>query len=125
MGYVWLGEGLRVSCNFDKTDGSYMFTVVGDEERVDAFLTRESLLTLSEGLHAWVTAKEELDDRLGELAYTAYTDAANDKKPVPWMVPWSTVSGKTQQLWVEAAMAVRDAVLDEASTYGKAARDAT
>ena len=121
MGYVWLGGGLQVSCMFETLNGRYMFTVMGDEERVDAFLTRENLLTLSEGLHAWLTAKEELDDRLGELAYTAYTEAANSKAPIAW----ETVSERTQQLWVEAAMAVRDAVLDEASPYGKAARDAT
>ena len=121
MAYVWLGEGLRVSCNFDKTDGGYMFSVVGDEDRVDAFLTHEHVLGLAEGLYDWVTAKEELDDRLGELAYTAYTEAANSKAPIAW----ETVSERTQQLWVEAAMAVRDAVLDEASPYGKAARDAT
>ena len=121
MGYVWLVEGLRVSCSFNKTDGRYMFTVVGDEERVDTFLTHENVLELAETLRAWVTAKESLDDMLGELAYIAYTDAAHGKAPIAW----ETVSSRTQQLWVAAAMAVRDAVLDEASPYGKAVPHAT
>ena len=121
MGYVWLGEGLRVSCSFDKTNGLYMFSVVGDEDRVDASLTQEHVLELAEGLQAWITSKENLDDMLGELAYTAYTEAAKGKAPIAW----ETVSSRTQQLRIAAAMAVRGAVLDEDSPHGKAARDAT
>ena len=121
MGYVWLVEGLRVSCSFNKTDGRYMFSVVGDEERVDAFLTHENVLELAEALHTWITSKESLDDMLGELAYTAYTEAAKGKAPIAW----ETVSSRTQQLWIAAAMAVRGAVLDEDSSHWKAVRHAT
>ena len=121
MGYAWELEGLRVSCSFNKTDGRYMFSVVGDEDRVDAFLMPEDALELAETLRAWVTAKESMDDMLGELAYTAYTAAANGKAPIAW----ETVSSRTQQLWIAAAMAVRGVVLDEDSPHGKAARDAT
>ena len=126
MAYAWVGSGIGVTCHFVTKTGAYRFLVSedasGDEERfVEVDLTHGELEAMVEGLQAWVSSREGLDDILGELAYNAYTAASNGKAPVAW----ETVSLRTQQLWVAAALAVQAEVLGEGSPHGKAKRHAT
>ena len=122
MAYTWAGEGLGVTCHFVASTGVYRLVFSEDEERsIEVDLMHGELAAMVEGLQTWVSSREGLDDILGELAYSAYTAAAKGVVPVPW----STVSLRTQQLWVAAALAVQAEVLGEGSPHGKAACDAT
>ena len=110
MAYAWVGEGLGVTCHVVASTGAYRLVLSEDEERyIEVDLRHEELRAMVEGLQTWVLSKDGVDDRLGALAYTAYTEAANGKAPIAW----ETVSERTQQLWIAAALAVQADVLGE------------